>query len=166
MSDYISSVIGNTSSNTNNSSSKSDLKEETKRELQKLGLNPDDYSTEKQAQEAIEQTQLQQQAAKVNINKNKSEELINSEIKYLALRLRVLVADDDTIEKTLANIAFAINEKRISAGNDKSKLSEVKSYQNDYENILTDYAGIKTSREKLSASMNNLASYNKIYQNL
>lgn len=146
----------------------------TKTELERLGVNTTNITTETQGQIALKaarqaiatQEKIQAQAKKLET----PEEYLRLEAKQLALRLKLNVTTDDDIAVILSKISFAINELKTEAADKPEKSGRLQVYQAEYARIKTELNNILTRQQVIQAqitgSMSGMASYNKIYQNL
>lgn len=167
MTDSISAVSASATSNTSSSSSSSTkLTDATKAQLEALGIDTTNITTEADGQAALKAAEANKETAKMSQASNPSEDSIKTDAKSLASELGVSISDDDTTDDILDKISSAISQLREAAGDDQTKLAEVEKYQDEYDTISGDYTNMQTSQAQLTNSMSGLASYNKIYQNL
>lgn len=163
MTDSISS-LSSASSASNSSSSNANstkLTSATKSKLEALGVDTTNITTEAEGQIALKSAQAKQKAAQHSQASNSSEDSIKSEAKSLASSIGVSVADNDSTDTILSNIASKLTEMKADAGEDETKLAEVQQYEQQYEAISGNYTAMQASQAQLAASMNGLATYNK-----
>lgn len=154
----VNAISSSFSASSASGSSTSQLSEDTKKKLQALGLDPTKYTSEAQAQAAIQealarQTQQPPKPEAVNMDS------IKTEVQELASSMGVTVGSNDKIDDILNNISLKITELQASAGTDSSKLADVNSYQTKYTTIENELSQLKASKSMTGA--NALANYNK-----
>lgn len=158
--DAVSSVSSSSStSSSSSSSSSSALSQETIDKLKALGLDPSQYSSEAEAQQAITDAQQKQDAQKSGGSGSSSLSTIKTEVEELASSMGISVGNSDKISDIMQNISDKISELQSSAGSDESKQTQVTGYNDQYTTISNELAQLEASRSMTGA--NALANYNK-----
>lgn len=165
--DFIGS-IGVSNPRKNSSSTQQGLSVETQEALDELGVDTSGITTEEQGAAALKIAQGQLEEEKKlktkTINGNSINVLI--QIKALAQKVGVSIDQDTDMQQILNKVSTTINQLRLDANNDQVKAAKLAYYQMEYNTIYSSYLDTLNSQAQLSKTMNNLANYNKIYQNL
>lgn len=155
----VNAVSFSTGSTTGASASSSVLSDDTKKKLQALGLDPSKYTSEAQAQQAIQDAQTKQESTRQSGNKG-SFETIKTEVQELAGSMGISAGSNDKISDIMSSISDKISELQSSAGSDQTKLSQVNSYNSQYTSITNEIAQMEAAKSMTGATA--LANYNKI----
>jgi len=160
--------IGISSSKKNSSSTNHGLSVETQKALEELGVSIAGITTEEQGSAALAIAQAEVEESKklktqtIKGRKNN----LTMQVKLLANKVGVTLNQDEDMQLILSKISYTINKLRIDAKNDQVKAAKLAYYQMEYNTIYASYLETLNSQAQLSKTMNHLASYNKIYQNL
>lgn len=141
----------------------------TKAKLEALGIDTSHIATEAEGQAILKTAEAkQEEVKKVHANKGGFSAMkdIKAEAKELAAKIGVSISDNDKMDNILNKISEKINELRASAGNEPNKSAQIAQYQSRLDSISNEFLNMKSSKSQLNGSMNALAFYNKIYQNL
>lgn len=141
----------------------------TKVQLEALGVDTTNITTETQGQAALKAAQANQEAhhASKGAHKgNSSMDSIKAEATSLASQVGVSVSNTDKVDDILSNISAKISEMQAGAGDDKAKLAQVQQYETQLEAISAEFSKMQSSQQQLSSSMSSMASSNKLYHNL
>lgn len=176
MSSQITSINATSSSSTttNSSSSAQKLTNETKQQLEALGVDTTNITTEAQGQIALLQAQQEHtQAAHLNGHAGSGKEEIQelkSKATELAAKVGVSVSSDEKLSDIMSAVGPAIDAKVSAAGNDQAKIEEAQELQDEYSalssslsNIQAQHAQNTQGQQALSSSLDTLAAQNKLY---
>lgn len=140
----------------------------TKAKLEALGIDTTNIKTEAEGQAILKAAEAKPEEIQ-KIHAPKSSSSINSikaEVIQLASEVGISVSSSDKIDDILNKIAYKINELIVNAGNDQNKLTQINKYQSELDTLSNELSNMESTHTKLSNSMNTLALYNKIYQNI
>jgi len=168
MTDSISAVSSASAASSTSSSSSTKLTAATKTQLEALGVDTTNITSETEGQTALKAAQAKsdaQQKAKAAAGGG-SEDSIKASAQTLASEMGVSVSSTDTTDDILSNISAKLSELKASAGDDQVKLAELEQYQSEFDTLSTSYTNMQTSQAQLSNSMSGLATYNKASLNL
>jgi len=182
------SAIGNMGMSTSflgSTSSAQKLTDATKKQLESLGIDITKIKTEVQGQTALQQTQQPQPTQQSQQAQNGGQQHTggNAEIQALKLQatelaaqLGITVASDEKLSDILAAIQPALDAKLSAAGNDQSKLAEVKGLEAEFNSISSSLSNIQVQHSQqtqgsqgsqaISTSLNSMAVMNMVYHGL
>lgn len=158
------SATSSTSSTSSSNTASNALTDETKAKLLALGVDVSNIKTEMQGEIALQQAQRQQKTQETA--KNSQEDSVKSEALSLASEVGASVSSDATTSDIMSAISAKISELQSSAGADVSKMQQVAEYQQQYDSLSTSIASQQMQQAQMASSMNGLANYNKIFQNI
>lgn len=153
----VSSVGGASSAVGTSGASSSKLSEDTKKKLRALGLDPTKYTSEAEAQAAIQEAMLKQAS-----HKPKGADgfkAVEEEAKALAAEMGISTSNNDKIGDIMNAISAKISELQSSAGSDASKLAQVNDYSNKFAAISNELNQLKAANNMTGATA--LGNYNK-----
>lgn len=187
MSTQINSINGtsaaSSTTSTSSSSSAQPLTEATKQQLQALGVDTSNITSEMQGQIALLQAQQQQQTQQASGSEHhhsgsgKAEmEAMKSQATELAGKLGITVSSNEKLDDIMAAIGPALQSKVSAAGNDQTKLAEVQVLQSEYDSISSSLSSMQAQHtqsaqssqgaQAIGASLSNMASQNKFYHQM
>ena len=144
------------SSNTSNVKNNNNLSFATILQLQALGIDETNVTSEAQAQILIENAQSVN-----NTNSTKSENYTNnsantllSQAKSLASQLGVSVSDDDTLDEIINNLNEKVSDMLTDANNDTSQIRYIQYFQDQIDSISSNYQSLQAN--SLSQAMSSL----------
>lgn len=153
----VSSVSGAGSSSSSSGASSSKLSEDTKKKLKALGLDPSQYTSEAEAQAAIQEAMAKQTGQKPNGADGFKQ--VEEEAKTLAAQMGISVGNNDKLNDIMDAISSKIGELQASAGSDESKLAQVTDYSNKFSAISSELAQLQAAHNMTGATA--LGNYNK-----
>lgn len=153
------------------------LTEATRLKLETLGIDTSKIKTESEGQLKLKEAQGNQSSqnaqntqAKQQQNAATQVQQIDNQIKLLASQVGVQIGNNDNLNTVLNNIANRISQLMVEAANEPQKLQQVKLFQDSFTLIISEVANLQEQQEankkqqsQLTNSMNNMASYNKIF---
>lgn len=144
------------------------LSEATKAKLETLGIDTANIKTEAEGQAILKMAEAKpEETRKTHASQGYSSmESIKAEALQLASQIGVSVSGSDKIDDILDKISYKINELRVNTGSDQNKPDQINQYQSKLDTLSNEFLNMQSSKAKLSNSLNCLAAYNKIYQNL
>ena len=172
-----STSAGSTASSTSSSSSSSapKLTDETKKQLQDLGVDTTNITTEAQGQIALLQAQQQTQGGEKHHSCGGKAEMesLKAEATSLAGKVGVQVSSNEKLSDIIAAIGPAIDAKVSAAGNDQAKISEAQELQTEYASLSSSLSNMQAQHaqsaqgsqgeQAINSSLNNMATQNKLY---
>jgi hypothetical protein len=170
------SAIGSIGS-TNSSyaiSAQQNLTLQTKSQLESLGIDTANITTEAQGQAALKASQSSQQTQGTQQTQhagggNSAMKSLKEEAVALAQRLGVSVSSNEKLDEILDAIAQALSQMQAQAANNPQKAAQVAQYQAEYQSLCQSVSNIQSSMEaskaqsgasQIQSSMNALAVYN------
>lgn len=169
----------------NSFASSQKLTDETKMQLQYLGIDTKNITTEAQGQAILAQAMQAQQALQAQVQKSYGNGKAgskggNSEIKTLkeqaselAEKVGITVSSSEKLSDIMSALAPVISAKVSAAGNDKTKIAQAKELESEYNSISASLANIKAQHEQskqssqtLNTSLNNMAVLNMIFHKI
>jgi len=170
MSSTINSISAASSSSENTSVKKSKISDATKRQLEALGIDASNVTSEAQAQSLISAKKTEQSFQnsltgktqdKSDTASQSSESSLISEAKSLAEELGVSVSSDDTFDDITAAISDAIEKLMDKSGNDPQALQRIQAYKTRLSQLNSQYSDVSTSNSNIYAAMSAQAATNK-----
>lgn len=180
------SGIGSIGSSLGINSIQQALTAQTRAQLQALGINTKNITTEIQGQAALQAAQNSQQTqstqgtqesqkSQSSAGSNNSEiQAIEKQAKALASQLGVSVSQNAKLDDIMNAISQTLSSMHAQAANDPQKIAEVAGYQaqfNAISQVLTDIqssmqASSSQNASQMQASMSGLALYNMVSVNM
>lgn len=155
--DAVSSMGGASSASISSGASSSKISEDTKKKLRALGLDPSRYTSEAEAQAAIQEAMSKQIAQKPNGADGFKQ--IEEEAKALAAQMGVSVGNNDKLDDIMSSISSKIDELKSSAGSDENKLAQVNDYSAKFSAISNELTQLQAAKNMTGATA--LGNYNK-----
>jgi len=172
--DSINNVANTTQINANKSSQA--LTDTTKKQLESLGVDASKIKTEAEGQLKLKEAQSGTQSSQNTQNSQQQQnqvQQINEQVKVLAAQVGVDINKNDNLNTVLNNITSKIQAMAVAAVQDPQKLQQVKQYQDALTLINGEVASVQAQQDqqeekqqKLTSSMDYMASYNKMFFNL
>lgn len=146
----------NSSSSTSKVKNTSNLSFATRLQLQALGIDETNVTSEAQAQMLIENAQSvnNTNSAQSENENNSSESTILSQAKSLASQLGVNVSDDDSIDDIINNLNEKVSDMLANANNDPSQIRYIQYFQDQIDSLSSSYQSLQAN--SLSQAMSSL----------
>lgn len=143
------------------------LTDATKKKLELYGVDTSKIKTEDEGQKEL--TRVEKEIEKEDNSKKNSEQKnsmnLTYTVKQLAKQIGTNVETYDSTEKILSKTYKKISELKDSDDKNLDR-TKLKTYEENYQLILQKYLTTKRKQDELNDSMNSLAYYNKIFQNM
>ena len=158
------------------------LSAQTKSQLQSLGIDTTNITTETQGQAALQSSQGSQQSQNTQQTQgtqqsshagggNSAIQSIKNDAIALAQKVGASVGSNDKLNDILSSISQALSNMQAQAANNPQKLDRVNACQSEYQSLCQSISSVQSSMEaskaqsqagasQIQGSMNGLAIYN------
>lgn len=134
-----------------------ELSESTKKELQALGITPEEGMTEAQAQAKIQEARMEK-----FLNRDTATEVeITSDIKNLAATIGLSIDEGTSTDEILVQIAEELEAQVDEAEGNPQELSALMGYFKQLSNLDAQYSDIQRGQSKLFNAMELISQNNK-----